>query len=461
MDIKALLPIIMPILVLHICTQIYYIIHCYQNNSISRKAKCLYIIGIIILNLPIAVIYLFKEKDEGVATIANYRTVDIDNHIKHGIFIFLLIAYEIFTIRLVIENKHNPKQLLMIMLLCLTLFVCIVNQFIRFKADNTMPLILPIIALLLVIPLEYFDYTYNAHFIMVIVAASIINNASIITAKTFSITAFCVFLIGSTAKAFKYYQELGINGTASFLYISIMIFLLVIVGFYSLKNNLLVKKRLTYAIKIVNEQAQQLEAVGAISERNRITAEIHDNVGHQLTGAVIMIENLKAEITNKKTLDKLILVKEQVKQGLNDIRHSVRAIKDQQSPFALQIGKLIADIRDNTGFMINYELDLKNELLPIHKYLLLQIVKECATNSIKHGKCSEADLLIQEANNKIYFSFSDNGIGVDLLVLGFGLNSMKERVESFGGAVFTKSEEHEGFTVSISLPIGDNHGGSV
>ncbi|MFT9493558.1 response regulator [Anaerosolibacter sp.] len=99
-------------------------------------------------------------------------------------------------------------------------------------------------------------------------------------------------------------------------------FLLIVVVFYSLKKQLLTNRRLDEALKRVREQADQIEKIGALAEPSRLTAEIHDTVGHTLTSAVISIEAAEKllEMGAGEVAPRLSLAKDLVKCGLEDIR---------------------------------------------------------------------------------------------------------------------------------------------
>jgi signal transduction histidine kinase len=209
----------------------------------------------------------------------------------------------------------------------------------------------------------------------------------------------------------------------------------------------------------------QLEQLGAVAERNRIAGEIHDTVGHRLTSAVIAIEAGEKLIDQDRpaALDKLSLAKDQVRRGLGDIRSSVRAIRSgADQPFAPALDALVAEIRSNTDLVVQAIVAVQTELLPIQQHVLLNAIKECATNSLKHGASTQADLLIQEFRGNIQLTWRDNGRGTDRIVYGFGLQNMSERVQSLGGTLAVSSSLSEGFVVNISIPAGlKKNGGST
>ncbi len=125
------------------------------------------------------------------------------------------------------------------------------------------------------------------------------------------------------------------------------------------------------------------------------------------------------------------------------------------------LGHILEDVRRTSGITVNCIIELESELLSVQQGILLLAIKECATNSLKHGHCSEIDILVQEYKGDVRLTFSDNGEGAELVQPGSGLSIMRERVESIGGALEINSEKGEGFTVSISIPVGSIQGGEL
>ena len=313
-----------------------------------------------------------------------------------------------------------------------------------------------------IFPVEFLNETYGAPFIILIVVAAIINTVSLPQAKKISFTVSILYLALLITKV-KVSADFTDEGDAiSFVYMSLLVYVLVFAAFYSLNKQLITNQQLAKAIKRLQEQALQLQKMSVIEERNRIAGEIHDTVGHTLTSAIITIEAGEALFANnaEEALNKFSLAKEQVKRGLNEIRNSVRAIHTgHEDDFIYQLTQLIREIKQHTGLQITKIVELKSKLLPIQKRVLLQTIKECATNSIKHGKSTELDLLLQEHNDIIRLTVSDNGLGAERFNYGLGLTLMQERIQSLGGTLEIDTAAKEGFTVSITLPAGKEPGG--
>ena len=247
-----------------------------------------------------------------------------------------------------------------------------------------------------------------------------------------------------------------------YIYMSLFVFVLVFAAFYSLHKQFVTNHQLAKAIKRIQEQAQQLQKMSVVEERNRIAGEIHDTVGHTLTSAIIAIEAGEALFAKNsaEALNKFSLAKEQVKRGLNEIRNSVKAIHaGDKDDFLYQLAHLTREIKRHTGLQITKIVELKSKLLPIQKRVLLQAIKECATNSIKHGKSTELDVLLQEHKGMLRLTISDNGLGAEQVNFGFGLTLMQERIQSLGGILEIETAAGEGFTVNMTLPVGKEAGG--
>ncbi len=462
MDIIDLLPVIVPMIIMQLLIQAFYIKHCWENTELSQKQKVIYIIAIALFHNPAAAVYLFLTRKRAANHTGDTTDTEIDNHIRQGIFVLLIIAFEIFSMRIIFQNIESEYYSLIIGLLGMCFVIMLINGLIIKKQHALLYYLLPAIMVLLIMPVEYLDAANNTPFIVLVVIAGIINGFPLRLIKIYSIGAFVIYFAVNTAKAFKLYGVMYSDEIISYIYVNLLVFFLVFITFYTLNKQLHANKRLEVALTTLKEQSLQLERMSVMAERNRITGEIHDNVGHTLTSAVIAIE-AGEKLINKDietALEKFSMAKDQVKLGLRDIRSSVRAIHTGvEKAFIPAMESIIDEINQNTGLHISHIIKLTTDLLPIQQNVLLRAVKECTTNSLKHGSSTEADLLLQEYKGRIWMTFSDNGKGSANVVYGFGLHNMTKRVESIGGTMTVDSTKGEGFTVSISIPVGTRTGG--
>ena len=124
-----------------------------------------------------------------------------------------------------------------------------------------------------------------------------------------------------------------------------------------------------------------------------------------------------------------------------------------ETDFTAALNRLSKEIHYDTGLEIHIIIDTKISMPPMQAGILLSSVKECATNAIKHGHASQADILLGEHKGQLRLTFTDNGCGSAAWQPGSGLTIMRERIQSIGGALMTESSPGEGFTVNLSVPV--------
>lgn len=451
-----LIPIIIPSAIFQIIMQIYYIRHCHTSKKMTKGQRIFYIGAIAVFGLIAISVYLFKIKEESGA-----ESVGISENVSRGIFLLLVVAFEVLAMNMLAENLGNDGYILIIVLLnsCFILMI-LHNLFVR--RNSFLYHLIPAIQLLLSIPLLYLDAYYDSLFILLIMSLGFINIFPLHLAKIYAISGLSTFLVGGTARSIREYSVSNVDEIVRYLYVNTLVFLFAVFAFYILKRQILTNIQLDAALQKVTEQSSQLRDMAVLAERNRIAAEIHDTVGHTLTGAVLSIEEAESLILNHpdKASEKLAVAMRQVKTSLKEIRSSVRIIRSgTDKTFSAALEELVQEIHENTGLIVRYVMDVQSNLLPLQAGILLAAVKESSTNALKHGQASEADILVQEHMGVIRLTFTDNGKGISNISFGSGLTIMRERVESIGGILEAGSEYGEGFTVNISVPIGDKRRG--
>jgi len=206
----------------------------------------------------------------------------------------------------------------------------------------------------------------------------------------------------------------------------------------------------------LQETLTRLEEMTTLKERNRIAREIHDTVGHTLTTVLIEIEAGKRLIAKNpaQAVQKLDLAQEQVRKGLNDIRHSVRTLKEGSDLMSLipSMQSLIRDTEMHAGVTIAFNYDADLPLGEAQGKVLFSALQEGLTNGIRHGRCTEFGISLRKQEDAIVFTIRDNGRGCQKVVPGFGLNAMEERVRGLGGRLGIETAEGRGFSVTITLP---------
>ncbi len=454
MDFYDILPVLTPAVFMQVLIQAYFIRHCWENATLRTRAKVFYTIAIVVCNILGVAAYLFLTRKREARYQDDFTDLAMDSQLQKGILVLLVIAYEITSFR-ILTSSAAEQSLALRWIIASCFVLMIVQGLLLNNRHKILYHVVPAVLIALAMAVDYVDTTQSSQFIVLVVVASIINGFPLRQARLYSLAALIAYLSVHVVLLSTAGPSENPGGDVLLLYGNLLVFGLVFSAFYMLKKQTLTNKRL-------KEQALLLEEMAAVTERNRITGEIHDTVGHTLTSAAIAIEAGEKLLGQdaQAARERFALAKEQVRKGLNDIRHSVKTIQaGGEKQFLPELDKLISDIRRNMDLAVNAIVEVSTELLPIQQSVLLRAIQECATNSVKHGRSTQIDLLLQEYKGTIRLTFSDNGKGAEEIHFGFGLDSMAQRVQSIGGTLQAESAKGEGFTVSITIPTGIQAGG--
>lgn len=185
----------------------------------------------------------------------------------------------------------------------------------------------------------------------------------------------------------------------------------------------------------------------SLNERNRIARDMHDALGHSLSGSILLIESLQYVDDEEKIKSSLKTLQERLKSGMDDIRSSIHHLYDTSIDFRSRVESYVDDMRPDydVDFQYNVEMTMSHEL----KLDLLSIVMESLTNIRKHSDAAAVSIIIREHPEYIIIAISDDGSGSKKREHGMGLQSMKETVRKYNGIFNTMDDD--GFKVHVFL----------
>ncbi|HUR65329.1 MAG TPA: tetratricopeptide repeat protein [Chitinophagaceae bacterium] len=210
------------------------------------------------------------------------------------------------------------------------------------------------------------------------------------------------------------------------------------------------------------KKQQRQQAV--LSERLRISSELHDEVGATLSGIAMYShltkEQMKAGQTAaiERSLDIMQESSVQMVDKLNDI---VWFINPQQDSLQQLITRLeeyattMAAIK-NMQVMITVPGKLHDLHLPVeNRRNIYLFCKEAINNAVKYSGGTILQLVVIESAEGIEFSVSDNGKGFDAVMVrrGNGLENMQKRADEIGAKLVLQSKEMEGASVSLQYKL--------
>lgn len=217
-----------------------------------------------------------------------------------------------------------------------------------------------------------------------------------------------------------------------------------------------VKERTAELAEIHRETVSALVEQSRLEERNRIAREIHDTIGHTLTAVLIQMEAAKRLLTRDidLTRQKIELCQEQVRRGLDEVRKSVHLLHEDggQEDDTQRLEAFLAEIMRHTGVSIRHHVSPGLKLNPAQRHVIYRALQEGITNGIRHGHSRAFDFSLTAEGGILNFVLKDFGHGAEKVQFGFGLNSMRERVEELHGTLKVDSRVGDGFSITLTLP---------
>lgn len=220
---------------------------------------------------------------------------------------------------------------------------------------------------------------------------------------------------------------------------------------------LILNNELKEANSKLEEYANESARLAETRERNRLAREIHDTLGHSLTGIITGIEAciMLMDVAPEATKEQLKAIAEVARTGIVDVRHSVKALHaDALETMDLEdaLIKLIDSTTRSTGVRITHKFDVDlNHFNQDEEDVIYRVVQESITNAIRHGGANRIHVEILSKDGELHIVVSDNGKGCTEVKPGFGLHHMKERLEMLGGRLDYKSGM--GFVIHAVIPI--------
>src|SRR5690606_11677948 len=186
-------------------------------------------------------------------------------------------------------------------------------------------------------------------------------------------------------------------------------------------------------------------------QRLRISRDLHDNIGAQLTFIISSIDNLKFGFSDisEKLGQKLSGISNFTSQTIYELRDTIWAMNKENITFEdlqARIANFIEHAKnasDKTDFSFNIDknVDVNHIFSSVEGMNIYRIIQEAVINSLKYASADETEVNISKKENHYIIEISDNGIGFDQDVTepGNGLNNMKKRAREINGSLNIKS----------------------
>ncbi|MBI4780185.1 MAG: sensor histidine kinase [Oscillatoriophycideae cyanobacterium NC_groundwater_1537_Pr4_S-0.65um_50_18] len=224
------------------------------------------------------------------------------------------------------------------------------------------------------------------------------------------------------------------------------------------------REKLTVAHDQLRQYALRVENLAMAQERARIAREIHDSVGHALTGLNLQMEGALKLWDSDPEQSHLFLreAKQLGSTALQEVRRSVSAMRSdplQGQVLSKAIATLTEDFQRTTGIQPQCQIQLSRSLPPEMSTALYRIIQEALTNIRKHAKATEVEIQLRVTSDlqpaMLYLMIQDNGSGFQLAAnrTGFGLQGMHERTIALGGHLQIDTQPSKGCRITVQIPL--------
>jgi signal transduction histidine kinase len=187
-----------------------------------------------------------------------------------------------------------------------------------------------------------------------------------------------------------------------------------------------------------------------VAERLRISRDLHDSLGHHLTALSLQLD-VAARTSDGPATQQIQQAHAITRLLLSDVRDVVGQLRDHGR---IELSAAMRSLVNDTA-LPRIHVDVPDTLAvdtPAEANVLLRCAQEVVTNAIRHAGARNVWIAVSSTGEGVELHAHDDGVGVDAVVPGHGLNGMRERFAEYGGRVEFGGGADRGFTVRAYLP---------
>lgn len=237
--------------------------------------------------------------------------------------------------------------------------------------------------------------------------------------------------------------------------------ILCIISFGYFKKNQFKRKQLQKEIDL-KDALSAIKTQNRLQEqRLRISRDLHDNIGSQLTFIISSIDNLKflSKDLNEKMNKKLSEISTFTADTIFQLRDTIWAMNKNEIQFNDLYTRILSFVEKAktaspcTEFTVTNEISSPIIFSSIAGINLFRVVQEAINNAIKYANAKQITILLKETDEQVIILISDDGIGFDLnkISLGNGLSNMEKRMQEIDAKIQINSTPKKGTCIDVQI----------
>ncbi|HEY3334609.1 MAG TPA: GAF domain-containing sensor histidine kinase [Candidatus Limnocylindrales bacterium] len=208
------------------------------------------------------------------------------------------------------------------------------------------------------------------------------------------------------------------------------------------------------------------------AERDRIARELHDSLAQVLGVIHLQLRSLESRAKDEAShamAAELSGIAETADEAYRDVREAILGLREtvrEDDGLEGSLREYLRKYSRQTGIATHLECegDVRRALSPRAEVQLLRVVQEALTNTRKHSEAHRATVRIDAQPAGTTVAIEDDGVGFDPMTAassmegGFGMASMRERVEQIGGTLTVHTAPGQGTRIVVRLEPEDMRG---
>ncbi len=196
-------------------------------------------------------------------------------------------------------------------------------------------------------------------------------------------------------------------------------------------------------------------------ERERISRDLHDNIGAQLSfisSSIDWVIDKNKEMNKEEELKQMNAINATAKNVMMNLRETIWALHKDKITLQEFSDKLkvyiqnMLQLQPQLQFKATEKIDKNFILTPAEMLNIFRICQESVNNVLKHANASLLKLVIYSEENSFHICIEDNGSGFDASTIPdehYGLKNMKHRAMEANAKLSVKTEQGIGSVVEI------------